>query len=105
MCVRENAWDGGWRVETYMSMTPSLCSEALDEDALTEKRKRWLELHDQKTGGIMGLLPLIRGLPVRLTDHVDRGLGLFKNSKCTIHNWTLHDNEATSSLLLLARLL
>ena len=105
MCVRENAWDGGWRVEAYMSMTPSLLSEALDEDALTEKRKRWLEAHDQKTGGIMGLLPLIRGLPVRLTDHVDRGLGLFKNSKCTIHSWTLHDNEATSSLVLLARLL
>ena len=77
-----------------MSMT-LLLSEALDEDALTAKRKRWLEAHDQKTGGIMGLLPLVRGLPVRLTDHVDRGLGLFKKSKCTIHGWTLHENEAT----------
>ena len=80
-----------------------LLNEALDEDALNSKRKRWLELHDQKTGGIMGLLPLVKGLPVRLTDHIDRGLGLFKNSKCTIHSWTLSENEAPL-LLQLARL-
>ena len=71
-----------------------LLNEALDEDALNSKRRRWLEFHDQKTGGIMGLLPLVKGLPVRLTEHVDRGLGLFKNSKCTIHGWTLSENEA-----------
>ena len=105
VCVRESAWDGGGRVDTYTPMTQSLLSEALDEDALTEKRKRWLQAHDQKTGGIMGLLPLVKGLPVRLTDHVDRGLGLFKNSKCTIHGWTLHESEAASSLFLFARLL
>ena len=68
--------------------------EALDKAALDAKRRRWLEFHDQKTGGIMGLLPLIKGLPVRLTEHVDRGKGLFKNTKCKIHGWTLNINKA-----------
>ena len=68
--------------------------EALDKAALDAKRRRWLEFHDQKTAGIMGLLPLIKGLPVRLTDHVERSLGLFKNTKCTIHGWSLNINEA-----------
>ena len=68
--------------------------EALDKAALYAKRRRWLEFHDQKTGGIMGLLPLIKGLPVRLTEHVNRNKGLFKNTKCKIHSWTEHINEA-----------
>ena len=68
--------------------------EALDKAALDTKRRRWLEFHDQKTSGIMGLLPLIKGLPVRLTEHVDRGKALFKNTKCKIHGWTEHINEA-----------
>ena len=42
----------------------------------------------------MGLLPLIKGLPVRLTEHVNRNKGLFKNTKCKIHGWTEHINEA-----------
>ena len=70
--------------------------EALDRKALNKKRRRWLEFHDQKTGGIMGLLPLIKGLPVRLTDHIDRNLGLYKQTKCTIHGWTLNINEASA---------
>ena len=73
--------------------------EALDRSALNAKRKRWLEFHDQKTGGIMGLLPLIKGLPVRLTDHIDRNLGLYKQTKCTIHRWTLNVNEARTLLV------
>ena len=65
-------------------------------NALNKKRRRWLEFHDQKTGGIMGLLPLIKGLPVRLTDHINRNLGLYKQTKCTIHGWTLNINEASA---------
>ena len=44
----------------------------------------------------MGFLPLIKGLPVRLTDHIDRNLGLYKQTKCTIHGWTLNINEASA---------
>ena len=68
--------------------------EALDKDALEAKKTRWLAFHDQKTGGIMGLLPLIKGLPMRLTDHECRPLGLYKKTKCTIHSWSLNKNKA-----------
>ena len=47
----------------------------------------------------MGLLPLIRGLPVRLTQTTNRGLKLFKHRRCTIAGWTLHPEEAAASLL------
>lgn len=68
--------------------------EALEKDALDAKRTRWLAFHDQKTSGIMGLLPLVKGLPVRLTSALNRGLKLFKNSRCTIEGWTLSNSEA-----------
>ena len=68
-------------------------AEALDKNRMDEKRRRWLQFHDQKTGGIMGILPLVKGLPVRLTDHIDRDRGLYKQTKCTIHGWSLSINE------------
>ena len=71
--------------------------KALEKDALEAKKRRWLSFHDQKTGGIMGMLPLIKGLPVRLSDHVDRNMGLYKNAKFTIHSWSLNDFEALCS--------
>ena len=67
--------------------------EALEKDALDAKKRQWLAFHDQKTGGIMGMLPLVKGLPVRLSDHVDRDMGLYKNTKCTIRGWSLNNNE------------
>ena len=81
------------QIYTYILIT-----EALDKNRMDEKRRRWLQFHDQKTGGIMGLCPLVKGLPVRLTDHVDRDLGLYKQTKCTIHGWSLNLNEVRSLL-------
>ena len=43
----------------------------------------------------MGFLPLVRGLPTRLTDTESRGLKLFKNTRCTLVGWTLHPDEAS----------
>lgn len=37
---------------------------ALTQQALDEKRCRWWRLHDQCTEGIMGLFPMVHGLPV-----------------------------------------
>ena len=73
-------------------------NEALDKESMDAKRMNWLQFHDQKTGGIMGLCPLVKGLPVRLTDHVDRDLGLYKQTKCTVHGWSLNLNEVRSLL-------
>eukprot|EP00973_Karenia_brevis_P055908 7776677-Karenia_brevis.AAC.1 len=43
----------------------------------------------------MGLLPLVLGLPMRLTDSVNRGLGLFKHRRCKLVGWTLHPDEVS----------
>jgi hypothetical protein len=66
----------------------------LEQEQLDPKRKRWLSFHDQKTAGILGLMPLVKGLPVRLTDSVDRPLKLFKHRRGVIAGWTLHADEA-----------
>jgi len=68
---------------------------ALSEEALNKKRLRWLTFHDQQTAGIMGLLPLVRGMPMRLTDTVNRDRGLFKHRRCVLSGWTLHPDEAS----------
>ena len=69
--------------------------QALSEDALNEKRSRWLTYQDQRTAGMMGLLPLVLGLPVRLTETVNRGLKLFKHRRGTVAGWTLHPDESS----------
>jgi hypothetical protein len=68
---------------------------ALSKDQLDAKRKRWLTFHDQQTSGILGLLPLVKGLPVRLTTTVSRNLKLFKQRRGVVVGWTLHSDEAS----------
>ena len=68
---------------------------ALSREQLDAKRKRWLNFHDQQTSGILGLLPLVKGLPVRLTETVSRSLKLFKQRRGKIVGWTLHPDEAS----------
>ncbi len=45
--------------------------EDLSKADLVRLRRNWLQLHDKLTGGIMGLLSLVRGLPMRLTGTED----------------------------------
>ena len=40
-------------------------------DAVYQKKK-WLMRHDRGCGDLYGMLPLIEGMPVMLTDHVVR---------------------------------
>ena len=42
----------------------------LTDDMVLARKKSWLTRHDQQTGGIMGLLPLVKGMPIRLTKTV-----------------------------------
>ena len=50
----------------------------LKGEALDKKRVSWLRRHDQDTCNLPSLLPLAVGLPVRLTDNVDRDLHLYR---------------------------
>ena len=68
---------------------------SLDPEQLDAKRKRWLSFHDQRTAGILGLLPLVKGLPVRLTDSIDHPLKLFKHRRGVVVGWVLHADETS----------
>ena len=66
----------------------------LPTEALTQKLQAWLRRHDQDTSNLTSMLPLVKGLPVRLTDSVDRERQLYRGRRGTIYGWTL-DEEKT----------
>ena len=41
-------------------------------------------MHDQQTGGLSGLFPLVRELPVRITQTIDREHGVFKEGLVSV---------------------
>ena len=63
---------------------------------LEARKENWLQRHDQATGGIMGLLPLLPNMPVRITQTLPelKPLRLFKNSRGKLVNWCLQDADA-----------
>ena len=57
-------------------------------------RLRWLQLHDRQTGGIPGLFPLVKDLPLQFTTTYDREAGQFKFTRCTLWGWQLQKVDA-----------
>ena len=59
---------------------------------LNVRRQQWSAYHDRKTGGIMGLQPLVYDMPLRITrtDHKRKDIGMYKHSRCRLHGWELH---------------
>ena len=64
-----------------------------DEKKLNERRRDFLKRHDQDTGGIMGLFPMVESLPVRFTTTVDSKGKIYKFTRGTIIGWTLHPDD------------
>ena len=64
-----------------------------DRDLLQEKLDAklffWLRRDDQKTGYIPGIYVLAVGMPIQLTDNVDRSRQLYRGRKGVIHGWTV----------------
>ncbi|CAE7470232.1 pfh1, partial [Symbiodinium pilosum] len=55
---------------------------------------RWLQYHDMETEGLCGMLPLAIGMPVALTQHVDRSQkSLLKGRTGYVHSWFWKENE------------
>ena len=62
--------------------------EADSETKVTEERKAYfLQLHDGKTGGILGIFPCTKNLPMKFTDSLRRDLGIFKHAKGILRGW------------------
>ena len=56
---------------------------------LVLQKTAWLSRHDRECGDLYGMFPLIEGLPVALTDHLDRNpeKQLLRGKIGTIHSW------------------
>ena len=61
----------------------------LKREALELKLISWLRRHDQQTGHLPSIIPLVKGLPVRLTESVDREKQLYRGRRGVIYGWTL----------------
>ena len=59
----------------------------------TVRRKQWLRKSDDKTGGIMGFMPLAKDLPVSFTQQLDKHIRIMKHTQGTMHGWTLHPED------------
>ena len=63
-------------------------SIAVSKEKEEARKERWLEFHDRFTGGIPGVLPLVRDLPVRFTESIDkrsREMGVFKHCRGVLY--------------------
>ena len=68
--------------------------EVMTPAELQKNREAWLTTHDQRTAGIMGLLPLVKDMPLRFTDTIDRSQKVFKHSSGVLRKVVLEDAEA-----------
>ena len=63
-------------------------------ESLHKARQRWWQLHDQQTGGIPGLFPLVPELPVQFTNTYAREDHIFKFTRGCIWGWELQPLDA-----------
>jgi len=67
---------------------------AAPAEVLNKRRQNdFLQRHDQSTGGIMGLFPMVYNLPVTFTANVDKKRKIFKFTCGHIVGWTLSEQD------------
>ena len=66
-----------------------------EKPELVEEKKVWLTRHDRDCADLYGVLPLVEGLPVMLTDHYDRSpeKKLLRGRVGYIKSWVRDDRE------------
>jgi hypothetical protein len=71
-------------------------SGLLDDKNLRAKKVEWLNRHDKESGDLFGSLPLVQGMAVCLTDHVDRSTkALLRGTSGILVGWELDPREPT----------
>ena len=76
--------------------TPSL--DALREKpGIAAEKLAWLQRHDRDTGDMYGMLSLVHGMPMALTDHIDRNpeKQLLRGKIGHVHSWVVEPYEPT----------
>ena len=74
--------------------TPSTEALRVRQDLATQKVS-WLNRHDRESGDLYGMLPLMIGMPVAMTEHVNRSNDkkILKGRVGYIHSWVLAPDE------------
>lgn len=60
---------------------------------LPGRKLEFLQCHDRECADLPGLVPLVVGLPVTLSEHVDREKGLLRGTMCTMVGWQVAADE------------
>ena len=87
--------------ETQQALTWSIAKDKPSNRVLSEKmniteeKEVWLSRHDRDCAGLYGTLPLAKGLPMMLTEHLDRNpeKSLLKGRIGYVKRWVLDDRE------------
>ena len=83
---------------TYCPAKDTPSPEALRERPdLPAQKLSWLQRHDRESGDLYGIVTLVKGMPVALTDHIDRSTDkqLLRGKVGEIHSWVLHEQETS----------
>ena len=103
--AKQNNVQLSWCYARDIPLHPS--DRELPLEALQAKLTAWLNRHDQETGHIASILPLAVGMPIRLTENVDRDRQMYRGRRGIIHGWTLAGDcipEEMGSEFLLSKL-
>jgi len=98
--AREYAKQAGQRLcWSYAHDVPLFLDDReLPEAQLHAKRCGWLQRHNQDTCHLTSLLPLIKDMPVRLTDTINRRLKLYRGRRGRIVGWQVYPDTEYSSM-------
>ena len=80
----------------YCIATDRPSTQALRERPdLSARKLEFLSRHDRESGGLYGILQLIKGMPVDMTDHIDRSIDkrILRGRVGHVHSWVLHAEE------------
>ena len=62
---------------------------------LASQKVSWLNRHDRDSGDLYGMFPLIKRMPVAMTDHINRNIEkrILRGRVGYVHSWVLADEE------------
>ena len=65
---------------------------------LPNQKLEWLNRHDRGSGDLYGVLPLMKGMPVAMTDHIDRSIDkrILRRRVGHGHSWVLAKDESST---------
>ena len=90
-----------WAAQAEQALTYVIAKDTPTAEALRERpdlpacKFEWIQRHDRESGDLYGIVPLARGMPVTLTDHIDRSQEkqLLRGRVGKIHSWVVAEGE------------